>query len=107
MPLPIVAAGLLAPVVATAGKFLVGYVIVRIITIFGIALVSYGAVDALAGQIKTYLTANLSGLGGDFAVYASALGIFDAVNVISSAYIAAVSVRVVMGTYNRMTFGKK
>lgn len=107
MAIPLITATALAPIIATAGKFLVGYIIVRIIAIFGIALVTYGAVDQIAGQIQDYIVNSVTGIGGEFLVMANALGVIDSINIISSAYIASISVRALMGAYSRITFGKK
>lgn len=105
MPLPLIAAPLLAPVLATAGKYLVGYTIVRVVTALGISLLSFGAVDAIGGNIASYIQSNIGGFGGAYSQYASALGLYQAMNIVSSAYIGAIAVRQVMGAFSRITFG--
>ncbi len=106
MPLPLIAAPLVGGAIATAGRYLFGYMILRAVALLGIALVTYGTVDTIGTTIASHLSADLSGLGGDFSNIAISLGIADAVNVCVSAYISAITIRTVMGAYSKITFSK-
>lgn len=105
IPLLGAAGALLAPVVAGITKYVVGYAIVRVVLALGITVVSYGIVNTVASQIKSYVTSSVGGFGGQFANMAGALGLFEAVNIIFSAYVGAITIRQIMGAYNRITYG--
>lgn len=107
MPLPLVigAAGF-AGILATAVRFIVGYTLTRVVAALGMSLVTFAAVDLVTAQIEAYITTNISGVGGQFWETAVILNVPHAVKVITSAYIGAISIRQLMGIYNRVTFGK-
>lgn len=104
MALPIIAAGVVGPVAAKFIQFFVGSFIAKVVVAFGISFISYAAMTAVANSIEARIISNVGGLGGQFANIASALGLFQAINIIASAYVGAITVRQIMGAYNRMTF---
>ncbi len=104
MALPLLAAASLGPVVATFIKFIVGTAITRVVAALGISLVTYASIDTVAGIIKSHMEANISGWG-QWQAYIDAVGLPAAVNIIASAYIGAVSIRALMGAFNRITYG--
>lgn len=107
MPLPLfIGAAGFAGIAATAVKFIVGYTLVRVVAALGISLITFGAVDLITVQIESYISNNITGVGGQFWEVAVTLNVPHAVKVITSAYVGAISIRQLMGIYNRVTFGK-
>ena len=107
MPLPLIltAAGA-SGVLATAVKFVVGYSIVRVVAALGISLVTFTALDNVTGMIESFIQSHTSGVGGQFWEVAVTLNVPHAINVVTSAYIAAIAIRQLMGVYSKVTFGK-
>jgi len=107
MPLPLIltAAGA-SGVIATAVKWIVGYSIVRVIAALGIGLVTFSALDSITSLITNFIESNTSGIGGQFWEVAVVLNVPHAIKVVTSAYVAAVAIRQLMGVYNKVTFGK-
>jgi len=107
MPLPVIftAAGV-SGLLATAVKYIVGYAIARVVAALGIGLVTFKALDVIAELIVSYVETNTQMAGGEFWHVAVAMGVPHAIKVITSAYVAAITIRQLMGIYNRITFGK-
>ncbi len=103
MAVPVVA-GVLGTMAAWFIKYLVGYAIARVVVAFGISFVTYMGIDAIADQIASHIQTNVGGFGGQFAALASALGIFSAINIITSAYLGALAVRQVLGAFKTIRF---
>ena len=105
MPLPLIAAGSLAPIIATVLKFFVAYMVTRIVVALGIALVTFAGASTIASAITSYVTTNIGGLSATTLGAAEAIGIMDAINIVLSAYVASIGIRSLKGVYNRLTFG--
>ncbi len=107
MPLPpVIGAAVLPTIAAFLIKALIAHLIMRVITVLGIAIVSYVAIDMIKNQIVSYIQSALSVISGDVRNIAEMMGFFDCMNIILSAYIAAVSIRELRGIYNRLVFGQ-
>lgn len=107
MPLPlIVTAAGFSGLMATAVRFFIGYAITRIVAALGIGLVTFTALNLITGQIEAWILRNTSGIGGQFWEVAVALNVPHAIQVVTSAYIASIAIKQIMGVYNRVTFGK-
>lgn len=105
MALPLLAAGALAPIVATIIKFAVGYFIARLITSLGMAMVVFASVDSVANLLTNQIEGALGGISGTAHEVLSAVGLYNCVNMIFSAYVSAVGIRQLRGVYNKITFG--
>lgn|SRR5690606_19138860 len=105
LPLIFTAAGF-SGIVATAAKYIVGYAITRVVAALGIGLVTFKALDSIAELIVGFIESNTASAGGEFWHVAVALGVPDAIKVVTSAYVAAITIRQLMGIYDRVTFGK-
>jgi len=107
MPLPVIFTAANIPgLVATFIRYLVGYAISKTITALGITLVTFKALDYVADMIVRFVESNTASAGGEFWHVAVALGVPDAIKIVTSAYVAAISIRQMMGMYDRITYGK-
>ncbi|WP_299776373.1 DUF2523 family protein [uncultured Pseudoteredinibacter sp.] len=107
MPLPVVYGALALPsIVAFVVRALVAHAIMRTITALGMTIISFVAIDAAMNQIITYLNRALGAVSGEAQQVASMMGFFDCVNIVMSAYVAAVGIRQIRGAYNRIVFGQ-
>jgi hypothetical protein len=106
LPLIFTAAGL-SGLIATAAKYILGYAILRVISAFGIGLVTFQALDVISSMIESFITNHTSSIGGQFWDVAVALNAPHAIKVVSSAYVGAIAIRQAMGLYNKITFGKR
>lgn len=105
LPLILTAAGA-SGLIATTVKWIVGYSIVRVIAALGIGLITFSALDTITSLIVNFIESNTSGIGGQFWQVAVTLNVPHAIKVVTSAYVAAVAIRQLMGVYNKVTFGK-
>lgn len=105
MPLPLLAAGAVAPVVSTIIKFMVGYFVTRLITSLGMALIVFSSVDAVAGMLTSQIDSALGGISGVANEVLSAIGFYNSINMVFSAYVSAVGIKQLRGVYNKITFG--
>jgi hypothetical protein len=105
LPMVLTTAGF-SGVIATCLRYMLGYALLKIISAFGIALITFTGVSFAASKIEDWIVSNTSGIGGQFWNVAVALNVPHAIQVITSCYIGAIAIRQLMGFYNRITFGK-
>ena len=106
MPLPLVVAAAFPAIVATFIRFMIGSFIVKFFFMLAISLVTFTAIDTVGDIIKNYILNQTQSIPGQFAEAAAMIGLFDAVNIVISAYIGSIAIRQVMGLHNRVTFGR-
>ena len=107
MPIPaIITAAAFPALLGLALRFLVGTLIARTVTAFGIAIFSFTATSFVIDRITGYLTAIETGATGIVAEVASMIGLFECIMIILSAYIAATSIRQLRGVFNNLIFGR-
>lgn len=105
MPLPFIAAAAVPTIVSFLLRALVVNLIFRVITAFGIAIVSFASIDTVAGMLTDYVESAMGAVSGDVYEIADMIGFFDCINIVLSAYLSAISIRQLRGIYNRLTFG--
>jgi len=105
MAIPLIGAAAFAPVVILIIKFFIGTLIMRLVLSLGIALVTFTQANNIADWIGNYMLSGLSGFSAQAADAVTALGLVSAVNIIISAYVAAIGIKQLRGIYNRLTFG--
>ncbi len=107
MPLPVVYGAVVLPtIVAFIIRSLVAHLIMRVITTLGMAIISFVAIDAAMNRISTYINRALGAVSGDAQYIAQMMGFTDCVNIVLSAYVAAVGIRQIRGAYDRIVFGQ-
>jgi len=106
MPLPFIAAAAVPAILSFVLRALVVNLIFRVITSLGVAIISFSAIDTVAGTVTAYVQSALNAVNGDVYQVADMLGFFDCINIVLSAYLAAISIRQLRGLYNKLTFGK-
>ena len=107
MPLPaLFAVGTLGTLFATFAKYFIASAIIRVVSAFGIGLVTFAGADLITAKVVAILNTLLFKGNESITAALAAGGIFDAVNIILSAYIAVFTIKATMGVFNRVTFGR-
>lgn len=99
------AAPALAGVASLFIRFLVGTSIAKVITAFGLGIFNFTALSLITERITGYLTAIEFGASGVVAEVAVQIGFFEALSILLSAWITAVSIRQLRGVFSRLTVG--
>ena len=106
MSLPaIFAAGTVGTIIATFARYFIASAIIRVVSAFGIGIISFTAFGLIIDKATELLNSLV--FSGN-ALVTSALeagGIFDAVSIILSAYVAVYTIKALMGAFRRITYG--
>jgi hypothetical protein len=99
------AAGTIGSIFGTFAKFFIASAILRVVTSFGIGLVVFTSFDLIITKVQQLLASLV--FDGDSLIIGAldAGGVFDAVNIILSAYVAVLTIKALFGAFTRLTFG--
>ena len=95
MPIPIVAAGVVAIAVPLAIKVLVG---------LGVGVVTYVGADFAISEAQTFMNSKISGLPVDMISLMNLAGFDTGIKIIFSSWAAYISIRSTMGAFTRLKF---
>ena len=106
MPIPaIFAAGTIGTIAATFARYFIASAIIRVVSAFGVGIIVFSSFNLITDKATSLL--NTLVFNGDPTITSAldAGGVFDAVNIILSAYVAVFTIKAVMGVFSRITFG--
>lgn len=103
MPLPVIgyAVGGLSTVLA---RFLVPYIITKIILTLGLSLVTFVGVDLLGDYLVSEVRAASSGIGSDLINILAIAGAFDWLEIVLAAWMAAINIKSLRGAFQSLRF---
>lgn len=90
---------------ATFIRFLVGTLIARVLAVLGVSIVTYNISGSILNAIKSRIDSFVGGLPSQGVDIAQQLGFIDGFNVIFSAYVGALTIRLAFGMAKKITFG--
>lgn len=84
-------------------KFLIPYIITRIIIAIGLTIITYVGVDLLTTFVVDQVWAATIGLPSDIAAILVIAGAFDWLAVVLAAWVAAVQIKMLRGGFKRIS----
>ena len=104
MPFPVIGvfAGSLSTVLA---RFLVPYIIVKIIATLALTFVTFVGVDLLGDYMVSEVRSASTGIGADLVSILALAGAFDWLEIVLAAWMAAINIKSLRGAFSSFRFG--
>lgn len=98
MPLPLIG-GAVAGLSTVIARYLVPYIIIKVMFAFGITAFSIIGTTWLVGYIETEMNNNLGNIGASVGSVLLMAGLGEALAIIISCWTAAIQIRILKGTF--------
>ena len=105
MPLPLFAFGaLFAGVAQTISRYLVPYIIVKVLLAFGVTAFSIAGSVWLTGYIESTITAQFNSIPSNVGQVMLMAGFLDALVIIFNCWVAAIQIKTIKGAFKGLKF---
>ena len=103
MPAPVIG-GAFALISMIMARYLVPYIIVQAIIAIGLTVVTFTGLDLLTDYFVTEVRSAANTLPADLIGILALAGIFDWMEVVLSAWVAAINIQQLRGAFKRLSF---
>ncbi|MCO1336120.1 DUF2523 domain-containing protein [Microbulbifer sp. OS29] len=103
MPLPVFGAAI-GGIAVVLAKYLVPYIITRVVISLGLTLLTFVGVDLLTDYIVSQVRGASGNIGADLVSILALAGAFDWLEIVLAALVASANIRSLRGTFKSLSF---
>lgn len=94
-----------ASIAAVITRFLLPYIVVKVCLMLGLTITTFVGLDLLSDYLVTQVQSNYAGLPSDLLSIMAMLGVFDWIEIVLAAWVAAINIQSLKGAFKTISMG--